>query len=181
MSDLASVPLGAGTNGNEDSEFINLGSKSGTFKVSIDMFREADKNSYLGFVQVNENFEVNGFAPNQAGFAEAALSHWFGNLNNPTLNVADDGILRGAEFTLDAAKGHYVIPFLVTDTNILEISNPDVGELAKQTFFSVLEANPDGVDHVKKFGANVYGFEDMSGGGDGDYDDLVFHFDIQAA
>jgi hypothetical protein len=37
----------------------------------------------------------------------------------------------------------------------------------------MLGANTDGMDHVKLLGDNTFGFEDTSGGGDQDFDDVV--------
>ncbi len=40
-------------------------------------------------------------------------------------------------------------------------------------------ANPLGLDHVKSLGLNQIGFEDLSGGGDLDYNGAVLKFSIQ--
>ena len=39
--------------------------------------------------------------------------------------------------------------------------------------FTHVGANSEGVDHVQLLGANTFGFEDTSGGGDMDFNDLV--------
>lgn len=44
------------------------------------------------------------------------------------------------------------------------------------TFFAYAEANPDGISHFRSLGTNAFGLEDMLGGGDQDYDDLVMSF-----
>ena len=43
----------------------------------------------------------------------------------------------------------------------------------QQTYFAFAAANTDGVNHFKMMGANVFGLEDMHGGGDRDYNDLL--------
>ena len=40
-------------------------------------------------------------------------------------------------------------------------------------YFPYLGANPDAVDHVRLLGDNVFGFEDLLGGGDADFNDVV--------
>ena len=44
-------------------------------------------------------------------------------------------------------------------------------------FTSFAEANPDGIDHVFTE-ENTFSFEDLLGGGDGDFDDYVISFDV---
>lgn len=36
----------------------------------------------------------------------------------------------------------------------------------------------DKLDHVTNFSANVIGFEDLNGGGDRDFDDIILRFSI---
>ena len=40
-------------------------------------------------------------------------------------------------------------------------------------FFTHVGANSDNADHVRLLGDNTFGFEDMAGGGDQDFDDVV--------
>ncbi|MFN7517388.1 MAG: DUF4114 domain-containing protein, partial [Dolichospermum sp.] len=40
-------------------------------------------------------------------------------------------------------------------------------------YFTFLGANSDGVDHVRMLGDNTFGFEDMRGGGDKDFNDIL--------
>ncbi len=49
----------------------------------------------------------------------------------------------------------------------------------KQTYFAFAAANTDGVNHFKMMGANVFGLEDMVGGGDRDYNDLLVGIDFK--
>jgi hypothetical protein len=69
-----------------------------------------------------------------------------------------------------------LVPFLIADGTreqfLAENPNnqPGVGVLA---YFPFLGANPDGVDHVRLLGDNVFGFEDLLGGGDADFNDVV--------
>jgi len=51
------------------------------------------------------------------------------------------------------------------------------------TFFGFAAANTDGISHFRVLGTNMFGLEDMLGGGDRDFDDnvLVFQFDTIAS
>ena len=51
----------------------------------------------------------------------------------------------------------------------------DTGE----TFFAFSSANSDSMSHFKEFGNGTIGLEDIKGGGDQDYDDLIFGFDLK--
>jgi Domain of unknown function (DUF4114) len=48
-------------------------------------------------------------------------------------------------------------------------------------YFSFANANPDGVEHLKNFGDNTFGFEDLPGNlgvSDFDFNDSVFKFSL---
>ena len=47
-----------------------------------------------------------------------------------------------------------------------------------ETFFAFAGANSDGITHIKTLGNNIFGLEDIKGGGDLDYDDLVVRLDF---
>ena len=49
----------------------------------------------------------------------------------------------------------------------------------QQTYFAFAAANTDGVNHFKMMGANVFGLEDMHGGGDKDHNDLLVGIDFK--
>ena len=48
-----------------------------------------------------------------------------------------------------------------------------------ETFFSFAAANSDGLTHFRSFGSGVIGLEDLKGGGDQDFDDLILGFNFQ--
>ena len=52
-------------------------------------------------------------------------------------------------------------------------------EKTAETYFSFNEANSDGLTHFRDFGNGIIGLEDINGGGDKDYDDLIIGFDFQ--
>jgi hypothetical protein len=41
------------------------------------------------------------------------------------------------------------------------------------TYTAFIGANPDKTEHIRLLGDNTFGFEDMFGGGDRDYNDLI--------
>ena len=47
------------------------------------------------------------------------------------------------------------------------------------TYFGFAAANPDGIAHIISLGRNVFGLEDLRGGGDRDFNDLVISLALQ--
>ena len=54
-----------------------------------------------------------------------------------------------------------------------------VSDTTTQTYFSFAAANSDGLAHFREFGNGTIGLEDLYGGGDKDFDDLIFGFDLE--
>ena len=50
----------------------------------------------------------------------------------------------------------------------------------ENAFFSYASANPDNISHFKQLSVNSFGMEDMLGGGDMDFNDLVVSFQFLA-
>ena len=50
--------------------------------------------------------------------------------------------------------------------------------MASEVFFSHAGANSNGNDHAKLLGDNTFGFEDISGLGDRDFNDMVVEFAV---
>jgi hypothetical protein len=138
--------------------------------------RDASFNSTAGFYQVLDRNgslydSVTGrtldptalLAADQARYRELALSE----ANRAS---ALDGIattnrqLVQKEFSV--AGGTYYAPFAIVAST-------------QQTYFAFAAANTDGVNHFKMMGANVFGLEDMHGGGDKDYNDLLVGLDFR--
>jgi len=54
------------------------------------------------------------------------------------------------------------------------VTNQTSGE----SYFAFAAANPDKLEHFTGFGSNGWGMEDLYGGGDRDYDDLIVRFSL---
>jgi hypothetical protein len=51
------------------------------------------------------------------------------------------------------------------------------GSVPPLAYFFNQTANPDGKAHIKNISANEYGFEDIYGKGDKDFNDLIVKFE----
>ncbi|ALB41830.1 hypothetical protein AA650_16430 [Anabaena sp. WA102] len=67
--------------------------------------------------------------------------------------------------------GYLYAPFIIANGTMEQaLSNQDSAPLA---YFAYIGANSDKVDHIRLLGNNTWGFEDLHGGGDFDFNDIV--------
>lgn len=145
--------------GQQQGEAIDLRSFTGTVAAEFVTASLANYQNSYGFYVVDDPLtgEVNGILPGEENYAQTALQQ--------SLNL--DAGLPG---------GSVVVPFLVANGTVEDFlrDNPDNSPITNiLAYFPYLEANPDGIDHVRLLGDNLFGFEDLYGGGDRDYNDWV--------
>jgi phosphodiesterase/alkaline phosphatase D-like protein len=135
---------------------------------TVALAREADFNSVAGFYRsldaqgtIVAADGVTRLRPGDVGYGAAALRS--DNLVNQlgNLSVADDQI--SSRSFADVTGGTFLAPYVVVNGN---------------TFFAYGAANSDGISHFRSLGNNLFGLEDIAGGGDLDYDDLVIGFNF---
>lgn len=132
--------------------------------------RDADYSPTVGFYQLTDRdgtVTVGGqiFKPGDSGYTKAATDP--SNLFKPLTGFnADNGkaTTMSAEFTIDG-NNQLLAPFAEVNGNV---------------YFSFAAANSDGVNHFTQLAPNVLGLEDLPGGGDQDFDDLLIGFNLNA-
>ena len=140
----------------------------GTISASVEVAREADIDSTMGFYKVlNSSGDV---------------------LDSVTGNIVSTSASNYSTVALSSSNLVTELAGLRADDNTTSNSNvasiDDYSLLApyatagSETFFAFAEANSDGITHFKTLGNNIFGLEDLKGGGDLDYDDLVVRFDF---
>ena len=92
-------------------------------------------------------------AVGESGYEAAALAN----------SVVQLGDAEAA--TLELEGGFVYVPYLLANDG-------------RRFYTAYAEANPDGIDHVQSMGEDSFGFEDLLGGGDGDFNDFVISFDV---
>ncbi len=133
---------------------------SGSVSLEFDfIFRGAILPNDLNAYVVDDSFgAVGGFLPGDPGYAAAARAR--------AVQIFPPGATPShPDVTVSFTGGDLVAFFINNGT---------------WDFFSVDAANPDGLDHFVGFqSADVsqFGFEDLFGGGDLDYDDVLFNVD----
>ena len=164
--------IGTALQGNSEGETIDLRAETGELTVNIDVYREAVSDSLLGFYQVeNQQGQVfdefgNLLSPGDLGYIQAAMRH-----NISELNVAgENGTVKTNTATIMAGK--LLSTFIIVDGTTEQLLDTDITN-DPNIYFNHLGANNDGTDHVRLLGDNIFGFEDMTGGGDMDYDDAI--------
>jgi hypothetical protein len=141
------------------SAFTTAQNLSGTVTVG----READFNSSAGFYRTLDAAgtvlaadAITRLRPGDSGYAAAALrnDNLIAPLNN--LSVADEQT-ASRRFS-GISGGSFLAPYAQVNGN---------------TFFAYGAANSDGLSHFRSLGTNLFGLEDIVGGGDRDFDDLL--------
>ncbi|MCI0464570.1 MAG: peptidylprolyl isomerase [Gemmataceae bacterium] len=130
----------------------------------------AFKNEVGVFVTDDARGTVAGLSPGDSGYANAALA----SASSRVLFTADQG--AGATTTVDLPGGGFLGLYMVVNgtTEQALARDPAAGSTATpQVFFAFTAANPDGLDHLRWFSETTFGFEDLLGGGDQDFNDVV--------
>jgi hypothetical protein len=140
----------------------------GTAQRSVELVvsRDSAFDSTLGFYKIEDEQgtirdPLTGYAlqPGDSGYADLALSQRIASLDiSPTFQST-----HTQQIQLD--WGLYA--------PVLQVQ-PNIG--AAQTFFTFGAANPDRLSHTQQISVQGLGFEDLYGGGDRDYNDIVFQF-----
>lgn len=169
-------------------DLAQLGSTQGVFQVGgtpkeavrlqFDWtFREAKFKNEVGVLRVDDGMgTVNGVRPGDPGYAQQALK----SAERQVLFARGENVGKGVDLTLEA--GEYWVFYLIQDSTTADwlAQNPE-NRLDGETiaFFSVTAANPDQFNHVQRTelgdGMVQLAWEDLTGGGDQDFNDVVFN------
>ena len=170
-------PLATGLQGEQDRELLDLRNQAGMVPAEFKAFGEAAYNNSVGlYVVENEQGTVRDpvtgqlIAPDAPSYAQIAIQQRLNlDLDRDTENLATQ--LEG---------GVLLAPYIIADGTPEQFldTNPDNQEAGTLAYFAYLGANPDRIDHLRLLGDNTFGFEDLYGGGDLDYNDLVFQVDL---
>lgn len=157
--------LGTTFQGQPEGELIDLTGVTNSVSADFVVNREAAYDNSFGLYIVDDvTGRIDNLAPGDPGYAEAAISQ---RLDIEANTLPGDVI---------------VAPFLIADGTPEEFlaENPDnqPGGTDPLAYFTYSSANPDRVDHVRLLGDNTFAFEDIFGGGDFDYNDLVVRVNL---
>jgi len=159
--------LGTKLQGGQEKEVIDLRDQlTGLVPAQFVVNRSAAYHDSFGFYAIDDpTGRIGNLNPGDPGYAQAAVS-------------------QRLDLTVGLPGGKILAPFLIANGTPEEFlaknpnNQPGQGKLA---YFPYLGANPDQVDHLRLFGDNVFGFEDLFGGGDRDYNDLLVQVNLSQA
>ncbi len=131
--------------------------------------RNAALSSEFGWFVADANGAVGGVAPGAANYTRTALAH-----SSRTV-VFNRGTAEGTTRTQNLTGGARVVFYLAVGVSAEEVV---AGSSRGEVYFSMNAANPDRLDHVHtqadpRTGQVLLSWEDMRGGGDRDYNDVV--------
>ncbi|NJO10265.1 MAG: DUF4114 domain-containing protein [Leptolyngbyaceae cyanobacterium SL_1_1] len=165
--------LGSNLQGyDSNSELLDFRGETGAKTATFEVFRSASFDSLVGFYAVNneqgEIFDAFGnlLSPGDRGYTQAALSNRLPDVNLTGTNS------KVESFSATVEMGQLLASFIVVNGTAEQLLDNDAGN-DPEIYFSHLGANKDGVDHVRLLGDNTFGFEDLPGGGDLDYNDMI--------
>jgi Domain of unknown function (DUF4114)/SdrD B-like domain len=141
----------------------------------VDVTADAQYRNHAGFYRVEDLAgtvldPTNGksYHPGDSGYVSAALRR--AQVANHGVQLDKNG-LTGDTYL---QGGAIYAPFVVANGRINDVLNHQDPTVAPKVYFNYQAANADGIEHVRMLGTNKFGFEDMNGGGDRDFNDLVF-------
>ena len=154
------APLGNNLQGAEESEIIDLTDFTGEqVQLSLNLETNSQGNNTVGLYAISDasgtvvdSVSGESFAPGDEGYGSAVADAAIATLT-------EDGI---SSISLDG--GELYAAYLTT-------GDGDV-------FVPFSQGNGDSVDHVRLLADNTFGFEDVLGGGDLDYNDAVLGVEV---
>ncbi|MEO1393115.1 MAG: DUF4114 domain-containing protein [Cyanobacteria bacterium J06634_5] len=154
----------------DDAATIDLSQQQKTTKISFDVYRDAAYNNTVGLYKTDTADGVivldpilgTRVRPGEAGYKEAAMARKL-----DTMLTGENDQVKTFSTTVEDTK--FLGTFLIA--NSADLMSEDI-------YFSHGAANRNNNDRVKMLGNNTFGFEDMPGLGDKDYNDFVVSFDI---
>lgn len=174
-----SPSLGTSTQTSSQGEFLDFRNSISNVNATFSVYREAAYSNSVYFYAINDETgaildSVSGkvLKPTDAGYVQAAVRNSLADINLSTGNQLT------TTSTATFSKGGLFAPIIVVNGKkdaLLDSSlsnDPDA-------YTSFTLGNADKVDHIRLLGDNTFGFEDLKGGGDRDYNDMIVKVALQ--
>jgi hypothetical protein len=123
----------------------------------------------VSFYQVDDLAgTIGGLSPGQAGYAAAAQAAAYQLFTGGTVMNGPGYGNYTQSLLMDVDAGDYIA---------MSLTNSSSGF----AYWAFSQANPDGQAHLWSYGLNTWGWEDLWGGGDRDFNDLIVQLDFTSA
>jgi VCBS repeat-containing protein len=134
----------------------------------------AIEDAVLGTIKLANGTSLN---PNDANYGIEAVK-------NALATAVLQAGKNDSKLNQDLTGGKLYAPVLIAQGSLTDFvsKNPTNGGDGKavHAYFNYLGANPDKLDHFRLLGNNNFGVEDLYGGGDRDFNDVVVNINIKA-
>lgn len=154
----------------DDTELLDLEAYADKdVKVTFTVSRNAAYNNFVGFYKIEDAqgtitdpLTGNKVKPTDADYTKLAVQ-----VREPEVNLTVAN-LNEATFEETLKGGYRYAPLIIANANPATIN----GDFSR-VYLPFIQGNSDKVDHIRWLGDNTFGFEDLYGGGDLDYDDMI--------
>jgi Domain of unknown function (DUF4114) len=172
-------PIGTKSQGLEQGRTIDLTDYAGQrLKVDLTTKSDATYTNNIGFYVVEDSIGTIQLAdgttlkPSDVNYAVEAIK-----------NAVFQAGKTDQKIDQDLVGGKIYAPVVVAQGSLTDLvtKNPTNGGGANDlhAYFNYIGANPDQLDHFRLLGNNSFGVEDLYGGGDRDFNDLVVSLNIR--
>ncbi len=176
------MPMGTGLQGTSGGEVIDLREAKTEVKAEFTVHREAAFKNFVCFYQMADakgGIDINGdgkadLMPGDEGYIKAAMNARVSGIN---LSVENQG---SATFSGVFQKGSIFAPMIIADGAAEMLLDSEIKN-DPAVYLPFLGANPSKADHIRLLGSNCFGFEDLPGGGDNDFNDIVVKVNLKTA
>jgi trimeric autotransporter adhesin len=170
-------PIGSEAQGKIEGRIIDL-TKYADRSLTVDITTKSDAvyQSQIGFYVVKDATGTIELAdgttvkPGDANYAMVAIKNAIAN-GGLQANRID------SKTNQPIAGGQIYAPVVVAQGTMNDFVNKASNNI--HAYFNYVGANTDKVDHFRQIGANTFGVEDMYGGGDRDFNDIVIQMNIK--
>ncbi len=159
------APIGTALQSQQD--LIDLRNIFQPVSASFTLQSDASYRDQVGFYVVDDatTGRIGTLQPGDVGYAAAAV-------RNSVVNI-DKSQTTGQ---LSLTGNQVLAPYLIANGTASDFLAATAGVNA---YFAYLGANSDKIDHIRLLGDNRFGFEDLAGGGDRDFNDVVLQVKLQ--
>jgi Domain of unknown function (DUF4114) len=157
------IPIGITQQGRK--EIIDLTTATTPTTATFNINRDAGYNNHVGFYKIEDiegtiKVGTTLLKPNEAGYRQAIAQNRIAGIDLTGTNgqaTTGTGIFQA---------GALYAPFLIANS---ASANADFSNI----YTAYRLGNADTTDHIRLLGDNTFGFEDFSGGGDRDFNDVI--------
>ncbi|AFY61771.1 Calx-beta domain-containing protein [Synechococcus sp. PCC 6312] len=160
---------------NQPVSFTSSLSRAAAFDNLIGLYQV---DSLTGGLDIDGNGTID-VRPGDSNYAQLALLRAKDSLTGQVLTTPNNFSTATDTFELTGGGmyGAFIIPNATID-DVLKMNPKNLNINQPQAFFSFGAANSDNLNHMTRLGANLFGFEDIVGGGDLDYNDMVLKLEL---